>query len=325
MKINRRNILQFGASGALASILGPGLMRKAAAAAEESDEPMPRRQLGKTGEMVSVIGFGGMLMVHNGAKRGAELVSNAVDRGVTYFDVAPTYGSNHEAEKKLGPALKPYRDKVFLSCKTKERSREGAQAEIEGSLKRLQTDHFDLYLLHSIKNPKRDVERAMDEGGAMEAILEAQKAGKIRYIGFSSHSVAAAKAALETKKFDVIMHPINFVSHYKNGFDKEPVQMAKEQDMGIMALKSMVYGAWQNGVNWGNRKYKKTWYLPIDEVAVMTLAMRWTLGQGVTSLIPSGQDELFEMAMNIASKDAELTDEEATKLEKIASETKPLF
>jgi aryl-alcohol dehydrogenase-like predicted oxidoreductase len=104
--------------------------------------PLPRRPYGCTKEKLSIIGFGGMVVKDVTPKEAANFVAEAVDRGVNYFDVAPYYGN---AQRRLGPGLKPYREKCYLACKILERDAPGSAKELNQSLKLLKTDHFDLY------------------------------------------------------------------------------------------------------------------------------------------------------------------------------------
>ena len=110
-------------------------------------QQLERRSLGRTGERLSIIGFGGIVVMNATTTEAADRVAHAIDRGVNYFDVAPSYGN---AEEMLGPALEPYRKQVFLACKTQKRDRAGATAELERSLAHMRTDHFDLYQLHAV-------------------------------------------------------------------------------------------------------------------------------------------------------------------------------
>src|SRR4051812_37779422 len=126
---------------------------------------METRPLGRTGEELSIIGFGGILVMNVEAGEASSLVAEAVDRGVNYVDVAPSYGN---AEQRLGPALEPHRDGVFLACKTGKRTKEEAAAELRESLGRMRTDHFDLYQLHAMTT-REDLETATGPGGALEA------------------------------------------------------------------------------------------------------------------------------------------------------------
>ncbi len=116
---------------------------------------LERRALGRTGEHLSMIGFGGIVVMNATTQEAATRVSEAIDRGVNYFDVAPSYGN---AQDMLGPALEPYRKNVFLACKTTERGKDLSQEELDGSLRAMRTDHFDLYQLHAVTTLK-DVEQ----------------------------------------------------------------------------------------------------------------------------------------------------------------------
>jgi len=284
---------------------------------KKCSDKFPKRILGKTGERVSMIAFGGIVVMNAEPEHAAKVVAEAVDAGINYFDVAPSYG---DAEVKLGPALKPFRDQVFLACKTGERDRKGAEKELKQSLKRLQTDHFDLYQLHAITDVKEDVETALGKGGAMEAILEARRAGLIRYIGFSAHSSEAALAAMREFDFDTMMYPINFVCHYNSNFEAAVIAEAKKRKMGIIALKAMARQRWQ-----GPRRYKKTWYEPIDERELARKALSWALSQGVTAAIPPGEEKLWRMAVELGPTCKAPNSNELSELEQVAKNCEAIF
>jgi len=112
------------------------------------------------------------------ADQAAERVRAAVEAGVNYFDVAPSYGN---AEDMLGPALEPHRKGVFLACKTQGRTKDAATKELESSLRKMRTEHFDLYQHHAVTK-RTDVETILGPGGAMEAFEAARKAGKVRFL-----------------------------------------------------------------------------------------------------------------------------------------------
>src|SRR6185436_18149465 len=118
---------------------------------------MNKRPLGRTGENLSVLGFGGIIVMDETPAQAAVFVSKALDAGVNYFDVAPSYGN---AEERLGPALEPHRNKVFLACKSTQRKAEACRKELEASLKKLRTDHVDLYQLHAMTS-KEDLEAVL--------------------------------------------------------------------------------------------------------------------------------------------------------------------
>ena len=139
-----------------------------------------------------------------------KIIPAAFNAGINYFDVSPRYG---DAQDRMGPPLKAYRNKVFLACKTRFRDRAGAEEDLHNSLKILKTDRFDLYQFHSVYN-LQEVNQIFGPDGAMEAVLKAKKEGKIRHIGFSAHTTLSALAAMDRFKFDTVMFPINFIERH---------------------------------------------------------------------------------------------------------------
>ena len=279
----------------------------------DSQQKIPKRLLGKTGRKLSVIGFGGIVVMNAEPKHAEEVVAEAVEKGINYFDVAPSYG---DAELKLGPALKPFRDKCFLACKTGRRDRAGAKEELDNSLKNLKTDHFDLYQLHAVSDVEKDVKAALAKDGAIQTFLDARKQGKINLIGFSAHSPQAALAAMREFDFDTILYPVNFCCHFQGNFDQEVLAGAKKRNMGILALKAMARQKWQDDED--RKAYPKCWYEPISEPEIASLALRWTLSQGVTAAIPPGEEQLFRMALAIAATYKGLSADELSRLEKLS-------
>ena len=285
--------------------------------------PVPRRQYGRTGEQLSIVGFGGMVVKDVRPKEASQYVAEAVDRGINYFDVAPLYGN---AQERLGPALKPYREKCFLACKTLERDAAGAAKELEESLRLLQTDHVDLYQLHALVEVE-EVERAFGPGGAMETFEKARQTGKIRYIGFSAHSEEAAHAALDRFDFDSVLFPLGFPTWIKGRFGPSVHKRAKKAGKGILALKAMAHQSWPKDLNEGERPWPKAWYEPFDQNDVAALGLRFTLHLPVTSMIPPGHWELFRMALDLAQAGAltPLNESEHKIIKKIARNADPIF
>jgi len=194
--------------------------------------PIARRTLGRTGEQLSIIGFGGIVVMNEETGSAANIVAEAVDRGINYFDVAPSYGN---AQERLGPALAPYRKDCFLACKTEGRLKDDSRAQLEQSLKLLNTDHVDLYQFHALTKMS-DLDKVLGPGGAMETMEAAKKEGKIRYIGFSVHSVETALAALDRYDFDTVLFPLNWL-------------LATQADFGPQILKRAHPGAQGDGKN----------------------------------------------------------------------------
>lgn len=285
---------------------------------ERTSGGLERRALGKTGEKLSVIGFGGIVVTDVTAEEASRSVRQAIDAGINYFDVAPTYGN---AEDMLGPALAPYRKDVFLACKTQERTKDGALAELDRSLEKLRTDHFDLYQHHAVTK-KADVETILGPGGAMEGFEAARKAGKVRFLGFSAHSVEAATALMDGYDFDTILFPFNYATWNEGNFGPQVMEKAKAKGMGILCLKSMAKGPWPEGAE---RRCEKCWYEPLDAPEEAALALRFTLSHPVTAAIPPGQPRLFEMAVKLAKDFRPITSDEEKALKAKAAAGTPLF
>jgi predicted aldo/keto reductase-like oxidoreductase len=191
---------------------------------ERSPGRLERRALGHTGEKLAIVAFGGFVLNRATPEQSTQWVRQAFEAGVNHFDVAPGYGT---AEERMGPALEPFRREVFLSCKTTQRQRDEATAELDRSLQRLRTDHFDLYQLHAVTKLE-DVETVFGPGGAMEAFEKARKDGKVRFLGFSAHSVEAVLALMDRFPFDSIMFPVNYATWHAGNFG--PQVLARAQD-----------------------------------------------------------------------------------------------
>ncbi len=207
-------------------------------------QPIARRTLGKTGEKLSIIGFGGIVVMNEETGAANNIVAEAVDRGINYFDVAPSYGN---AQERLGPALAPYRKNCFLACKTDGRMKDDSRADLENSLKLLKTDHVDLYQFHALTK-MTDLDKVLGPGGAMETMEAAKKEGKIRYIGFSVHSAETALAAMDRYQFDTILFPVNWVLFTQAGFGPQIL----EEGAGEADGHSGAEGHGQDGMGGGS-------------------------------------------------------------------------
>ena len=270
--------------------------------------PLPKRHYRDDVEL-SVLGLGGMLLVGMDQAAVDKIVGEALSSGINYFDVAPFYGDG-EAEQKMGIALAPHRSKVFLACKTLERTAEGARSELDESLRRLRTDHFDLYQFHAVSD-MQEVEEIFSQGGALEAFIDARNRGKIRYIGFSAHSVEAALAMLDRFPFDSLLFPVNFICYARGNFGPQVIARAKELNVARLAIKAMAHGPWRRGEK---KKYPNCWYRPIDDRDVARQALRFTFSEGVTAAVPPGDEKLFRMALELAPGLTPLEPEERKQL-----------
>ncbi len=326
--MERREFLKSGAmvAGSVAAGgLAGGRSGAASGAGAQCDcvnaSKLPRRAYGDTGERLSIIGFGGLVVSGVEQEHANRVVAEAVEKGVNYFDVAPSYG---DAEIKLGPALEPYRKDVFLACKTTQRTKEAAAAELAESLRRLRTDHLDLYQLHAITDVQKDVDIAFSPGGAMEVFLEAKKQGQVRYLGFSAHSEEAALAAMERYDFDSILFPINFATFYQGDFGPRVIEAAKSKGVARLALKSMAKQKWPQD-DPQRQQYPKCWYQPLTDPKEAKLGLYFTLSQPVTAAIPPGEESLFRLALDLAMSFRPISQKEKETLRQMAQSLNPVF
>lgn len=284
-----------------------------------SDKPLPKRRY-KDHVELSVVGCGGIVLMGMPQRDANRVVAGMVERGVNYFDVAPSYGDG-EAEEKLGLALSSHRKNIFLACKTMERSAGGAEAELARSLKRLNTDHFDLYQLHAVTKAE-EVEHIFAAGGAIETLVKARDAGKITYIGFSAHSEAAALAMMDRFPFDSVLFPFNLVCYARGHFGPAVMERATKEGVARLALKMLAHGPWPEGVT---KRYPKTWYEPIDDPEAARKAVRFTLSEDITAALPPGDIRLFNLAVSLAAEFHPLTPEERTEILAGTRDMTPLF
>lgn len=294
----------------------------AAAPLAQGAAPLPRRPY-RDGIELSIIGFGGIVVMGYDQSEANRLVASAWDRGVNYFDVAPSYGDG-EAEIKLGPALQPCRKNAFLACKTTRRDAAGAQQEFEQSLRRLRTDHFDLYQFHAVSSPE-DVEKILAPGGAAEFFARMKREGKARFLGFSAHHAGAAIQLMEKFPVDSILFPVNFVCWHEGGFGPQMLAKAKEKGIARLALKGLAHTTWPKEMPREQRKYSKCWYQPLDDQKTARLALSWTLSQDITAAIPPGEASLFELALSIAASYRRLNPAETAEISALARGKEPLF
>jgi predicted aldo/keto reductase-like oxidoreductase len=279
---------------------------------------IPKRVLGKTGEKLSIIGFGGIMLNDNPQDFANELVAKSYELGVNYYDVAPGYGT---AQERLGPALKPYRKNCFLACKTHDRTAKGAQNELEDSLRKLETDHFDLYQLHALSSVE-EVKQVFGPNGAMETFVKARKDGKVKHLGFSAHSVDAALLAMKSFDFDSILFPINFACWNAGNFGPQVFDEAEKRGMGILALKAMALTKLADGEE---KIFKNVWYRPIKDENVMKMALKYSLSKNITAAVPPGKNTLFLKALEFMNDYQPITEQETQKLLALAKVTQPVF
>lgn len=268
------------------------------------------RKLGRTGERVSAIGLGGYhLGLAESAAAAIHIIRSAIDRGINFLDNCWDYHDG-ESERRMGAALRDgYRDQVFLMTKFDGRTKKAAARQIDESLQRLETDHLDLIQYHE-NIRMEDPDRFFAPGGALEAVLEAKKAGKIRFIGFTGHKDPAVhlrmlEVSAERKfRFDACQMPLNVMDAHFRSFGRQVLPKLVEQGIGVLGMKPL-----------GDGHVLKCG----DVTAVACLHYALTLP---TSVVITGCEtmERLEQALHAADTFRPLSNEQVTQ---ILAKTKP--
>jgi len=236
---SRREFLGMTAS----SLLMAGTLSVSAAADRKNG--IPYRPLGRTGEKVSVIGLGGYHLARQSTtEESIRIIRSGIDEGINFLDNCWDYNGG-ESEIRMGKALRDgYRGKAFLMTKIDGRTKAAAAAQLNESLRRLQTDRIDLLQFHEVIRDS-DPDRVFAQGGGMEAVREAQEAGKVRFIGFTGHKSPdihlnmLATASKHGFKFDAVQMPLNVMDAHFNSFEKRVLPVLTENGIGVLGMKSM--------------------------------------------------------------------------------------
>ena len=226
----------------LAGVAGPELW------ATGTENGVPYRKLGRSGERVSLIGLGGWhLGIQADEQESVRIIRTALDSGINFLDNCWDYNDGN-SEIRMGKALRDgYRQKAFLMTKIDGQTKNAATAQIEESLRRLQTDHIDLLQFHEVIRMS-DPGRIFAPDGGMEAALEAKKAGKIRYLGFTGHKNPAMHlnmletAAKHQFHFDAVQMPLNAMDAHYESFEKKVLPVLVKNEIGVLGMKPMGAG-----------------------------------------------------------------------------------
>lgn len=240
--INRREFVKLTVAAGIAAGTG------SAAWAIGDDAEIPRRTLGRTGEKISILGVGGYHIGVPGEAEGIRIIRSAIDRGVNFMDNCWDYHDG-DSEVRMGKALRDgYRDKAFLMTKIDGRNKTLAMQQIDESLKRLQTDHVDLMQFHEMVR-MTDPDGIFAPGGALEAVLAARQAGKIRFIGFTGHKSpdihlhTLELAAKNNFRFDAVQMPLNVMDAHFRSFQKKVVPLLVKEGIGVLGMKPLGAGS----------------------------------------------------------------------------------
>jgi len=207
---------------------------------------MQARRYGRTGHDSTIAILGGFVFSNATQAETDALMETVISAGLNHIDIAPSYG---EAEARLGPWMPRERARFFLGCKTGKRTKTEAAEELRASLKRLQTDRFDLYQLHAVTTME-ELDEVTRPGGALEALIEARAAGLTRFIGITGHGLQAPAIYLEALRrfdFDSVLFPVNRFLYANPVYRQNAEQLLRQcraRDVGTMIIKSVAKSAW---------------------------------------------------------------------------------
>ena len=265
---------------------------------------IPYRTLGRTGEKVSLIGIGGYHLGNMEDEQVAiRIVQKALDNGINFFDNSWDYheGRSHD---RVGKALQGgYREKAFLMSKTDSHSRKGILMQIDDTLHRLRTDHVDLLQFHEVIR-MGDPEEIFSEGGAIEGMLKAQEAGKVRYIGFTGHKSPEIHvhmldvAARNGFRFDTVQMPVNILDNHYDSFTRKVLPRLVEENIGALGMKPISAGVALN-----------------TDVLTAPECLRFAMSMPVSVVITGCEnDRDIEQALKVAREFKPLTEQERDAL-----------
>lgn len=300
--------------------LTAGITLAGVAHAEKNDsdrfgELLPKRKLGRTNEYVTMLGLGGYHVGWTTERDAQEVIEASLEGGIRFFDTAESY-ANGTSETRYGKYLIPkYRDLIFLTSKSTGHDAKTVQQHLDATLRRLKTDHLDLYQVHAIETPE-DVDSRI-QLGVLDVLLKAKEQGKIKYMGFTGHQNPFAHARMlertkESNIFDTVLMPVNVLDQTYFSFAKNVLPQALERNMGILAIKSLADGRFfskKDNVGWNSGDPLIPNYLSIKE------AMHFVWSLPVSVLISGNENATFvREKIALARSFTKLSDEQITAL-----------
>ena len=273
---------------------------------------METRRLGRTGHHSSVVIFGTAAFGEIDQAGANAALDLAAEQGVNHIDVAPQYG---RAQEVVGPWLEPRRDRFFLGCKTLERTRDAAWADLQNSLRLLRTDHVDLYQFHAIGS-MAELDRVFAPGGAFETFQRAREEGLTRFLGITGHGMDAPRVHLEALArydFDTVMFPLNPRLYADADYRQAAEALLAEcraRDVGVQIIKAIARRPW------GEReKVYNPWYEPDDEAEAIAAGVRFALSQpGVTGIASAAEVRLLPLIFQAANQFTPMSADEQAAL-----------
>ena len=276
---------------------------------------VPTRLLGKTGERISILGFGTAAAgTRLNLKEAVRLYEEALNLGVTYFDTAPEFAGYGRAQEQLGYLLRERRKEVFLVTKCYEPQGDDALKLLQQNLRELQTDYADLVFVHSVGADKMDPKIVFSRRGCYAALMKAKANGLTKYVGFSGHNRQGRFVdALKNFKVDVLLNAVNFVDHYTYNFEQEVWPLANKKQVGLIAMK--VFGG-------ENKKERSGLSHSMMPRQFHDMAFRYALSQPGIASAAIGMATRAELHQNIkrAKNFKAITSREAAKLREIGKQ-----
>jgi aryl-alcohol dehydrogenase-like predicted oxidoreductase len=260
---------------------------------------IPKKTFGRTGHESTRVIFGGAALSAVEQADADTTLEVLLEYGINHIDTAAIYG---EAERRIGPWMKRYRDRFFLATKTEERQRQGARQSLLRSLQLLHTDHVDLFQIHNLST-QAEWEIALGSGGALEAFIDARQEGLVRFIGVTGHGTDIARLhinALGRFDFDSVLLPCNYAmmqnQRYADDF-AELLDLCKQRSVAVQTIKSITRAPWGDHPHTRN-----TWYQPLEAQADIDLAVHWVLGEPEVFLISVGDIHLLPRVLDAAQR-----------------------
>lgn len=289
---NRRTFLK-SLAGATAGLTLIGAAQAGKDYTDRLGVVLPKRKLGRTNEYVTMLGTGGYHVGWTTERDAQEVIEAALEGGIRFFDTAESYADG-TSEIRYGKYLIPkYRDLIFLTSKSTGGDAKTVREHLEGTLRRLKTDHLDLYQVHAISTPE-DVDSRI-QLGVLDVLLKARQDGKIRYLGFTGHQNPFAHARMlertkESDIFDTVLMPVNVLDQTYFSFTQNIMSKALERNMGILAIKSLADGRFfgkKEQADWTSDDPLIPNYLSIKE------AMHFVWSLPVSVLISGNENATF--------------------------------
>jgi len=266
---------------------------------------LPRRTLGKTGEKLSILGFGGFHLLEISESAAADLLNFYLDAGGNFIETATGYGDG-DSERKIGQVMRTRRAECFLSTKTQVRSRKEAAASIDRSLQNLQTDHLDNIFMHCVST-ERELSTIMSDDGALRAAEDARKAGKARFISITSHLPEVLLKAVKAYRFDAIMEWINYYDYFNFPLIYDAILPAcVERGIGIICMKPVADGLLWRPESAANA-FRWVWSMPEVTSAVASnntmglLASNLVLAKSYRPMTEREKENLYLKAPELAN------------------------